>query len=84
MNSDMSLSLPDMLMSVRYEPCVACTNMPRKRIRRTEVSKYPDLSLNAHPTAKVLLQKRDVWVFDILDVRHSSAIQFRTSPSSLR
>ena len=80
----MSLSSPAMLMGVRFEACVACMKMPRKRRRRPAASEDPTLSLNSHPTAEVLSKKRAVWVFDSLDVRHSSASQFRTSPASLR
>ena len=79
--SAMSLSLTAMLMGARYESCAAWMRMPRKRRRRTAARNYPDISLNVHPTAKVLSQKRDAWVFDILDVRHSSARKFRTSPA---
>ena len=80
----MSFSLPAMMMGVRCEACVACMCMPRKRRRRIDANEDPDISLNAHSTAKVLSQKRAAWVFDSLDVRHSSASQFRTSPVSSR
>ena len=81
---DMYLSLPAMLMGVRCEACVACMRMPRKHRRRPAANEDPDFSLNNHPTAKVLLQNRSAWVFDSLDVKHSSASQFRTSPAILR
>ena len=80
----MSLSLPAMLMGVRFEAYVACIRMPRKRRRRPDDSEDPDLSLNAHPTAEVLSQNRAAWIFGSLDVRHSSASQFRTSPARSR
>ena len=43
---------------------------------RPTASEESNISLNVHPTTEVLLQKRVAWVFDILDVRHSSASQF--------
>ena len=71
-------------MEVRCEACVACMQMPRKWRRRPVDSEDPNLILNSHPTAEVLYQKRAVWVLDSLDVRHSSASQFRTIPASSR
>ena len=82
--SAMSLSLPDIMMGVRCEACVACMRITRKQRRRPATSEDPDISLNVHPTDKLLSQKRAAWVFDILDVRHSSARQFITSPARLR
>ena len=82
--SAVSLSLPAMMMGVKCEACVACMCMPRKRSRRTADSDDPNLSLNAHPTAKLLLQKRATWVFDSLYVSNSSASQFRTNPAISR
>ena len=77
--SAMSLYLPDILMVVRCEACAALMHMPRKRRRCPAASDDPDLSLNFHPTAEVLSQKRAVWVFYRLDVRHSIIIQLKTS-----
>ena len=79
-----SLSSHAIMMGMRCEACVACMSMPRKQKRRPADIEDSDLSLNAQPTAEVLSQKRAAWVFDILDVRHSSAIQFRTSPARSR
>ena len=80
----MSFYLPAMLMGVSYEACVECMRMPRKRRRHPVASEEPYLSLNVHPTAEVLSQKRAAWVYDRLDVRYSSTSQFRTVPDSSR
>ena len=80
----MSLSLPSIMMGVRGESCVACMRMPRKSRRLPAASEGPNINLNAHPTAEVLLHNRAAWVFDSLDVRNSSASQFITSPSRSR
>ena len=82
--SAMSFYSPVMLMGVMCEACATWMRMPRKRRRRPDASEDPNLSLNIHLTAEVLSQKRSVWVFDRLYVRHSSASQFRTSPSRSR
>ena len=82
--SPMSLSLPDMMMGVECEACAACVCMPRKRRRCPAASEDANLSLNAHPTAKLLLQKRAAWVFDSFYVSNSSASHFRTSPDISR
>ena len=79
-----SLSSHAIMMGMRCEACVACMSIPRKRRRRPAASEDPDHSLNYHPTAEVLFQKRSVWVFDSLDVSHSSASQFRISPARSR
>ena len=81
--SSVSLSSPDILMGVMCEAFVAWMRIPRKRRRRPAASDYPDITFNVHPTAEVLSQKRSAWVFDRLDVRHSSAIQLRTIPARL-
>ena len=73
-----------MLMGARCESCVAWMRMPRKRRRHTNAWEKPDLSLIFQPTSKVLSQKRVVWVFARLDVRHSSARQLKTIPASSR
>ena len=78
----MSLSSPAMLMGVGYEACVAWMRMPRKRRISPAASEDPDITLLVHPTSEVLLRKRDVWVFDILDVRSSSTSQLITIPDS--
>ena len=80
----MSLSLPNILMGLRFEAFVACIRMPRKQRRSPAASEESDLILNVHPTAEVLSQKRAAWVFGILDMRHFSASQFRTSPAKSR
>ena len=82
--SAISFSSPDIMMGVRCEACFAWMLIPRKRSRRPDDSEDSDLILNDHRTAEVLLHKRAVWVFDRLDVRHSIASQFRTSPFSSR
>ena len=71
-------------MVMRCESCVACIQMNRKRRRRPDASENPDIILNIHPTAEVLSQERAAWVFDRLDVRHSSASQFITIPARSR
>ena len=78
----MSLSSSNIIMGVRCEACVACMCMLSKRRRRPAASEDPNLSLNVHPTAEVLSQNRAAWVFYRLDVKHYSAIQFRTIPDS--
>ena len=58
--------------------------MPRKQRRRPATSEDPDIILNVQPTAEVSSHTRAAWVFDKLDVRHTIASQFRTSPARSR
>ena len=68
-----------MIMGVMCEAFVVFMCITRKQRRRPTASEDTDISLNAHPTAEVLSQKRSAWVFDSLDVRNSSTSQFITS-----
>ena len=83
-SSAMSLSSPDILIGGIFYACVSCMRMPMKRRRRSSVREEPNLGLIVHPTAEVLSQNRSTWVWVRLYVMRSSAIQFRTSPFSLR
>ena len=70
-------------MGMRCDAFSACMSMSKKQKRCSDAKEEPDSSLNVHPAAEVLSQKRDAWLWVRLEVMHYSAIRLRTRPARL-